>query len=93
MRVLGKFQTVHFLTRLQDMSGGPDLAVGTPIAGAAPIDAALQLAIHHELVLVDDQLPLPLPGATKTGQARRIWKVRARVSDRKQRVLKNKVET
>jgi len=50
------------------VGGGPDLAVGTSVAGTSPVDAAFQLAIHYELMLIYDQLTLFLAGATKTSQ-------------------------
>jgi len=32
------------------VGGGPDLAVGTSVAGTSPVDAAFQLAIHISLL-------------------------------------------
>lgn len=65
MRMLGVFEAIDLLATLQLMRRGSHLAVGTAVAGTAPIDATLQLAIHHELVLVYQELPLLLARAGK----------------------------
>lgn len=65
MRMLGVFESIDLLATLQLMRGSSHLAVGTAIAGTAPIDAALQLAIHHELMLVYEEFPLLLARAGK----------------------------
>lgn len=52
MRMLGVLEPIDFLATLQLMRRSSHLAVGTAIASTAPIDAALQLAIHHKLMLV-----------------------------------------
>lgn len=65
MRMLRVFESIDLLATLQLMRGSSHLAVGTAIAGTAPIDTALQLAIHHELVLVYQEFPLLLARAGK----------------------------
>lgn len=65
MRMLGVLESIDFLATLQLMRRCSHLAVGTAIPGTAPIDAALQLAIHHKLMLVYKEFPLLLARAGK----------------------------